>query len=84
MIRVDYLLSGGALYVNEINSVPGSMAYYLFCDTFAEFSRMLDELIAEALERFNRPPDAHTSVRLQYIENDGGKGRANPAEKAEI
>lgn len=28
--RVDFLYSGGELYVNEINTVPGSLALYLF------------------------------------------------------
>lgn len=28
--RVDFLYSGGTLYVNEINTVPGSLALYLF------------------------------------------------------
>ena len=74
VIRVDYLLSGGALYVNEINSVPGSMAYYLFCDTFAEFSRMLDELIAEALERFNRRQTLIRRFDCNILKITGGKG----------
>ncbi len=28
--RVDFLMHDGQIYVNEINTVPGSLAYYLF------------------------------------------------------
>ena len=44
VIRVDFIVSG-EVFVNEINSVPGSMAYYLFADTLTGLSEMLDELI---------------------------------------
>jgi len=30
VVRVDYLVSDGMVYVNEINTIPGSLAYYLF------------------------------------------------------
>ncbi len=48
VIRIDYLVVGETVYLNEINSVPGSLSYYLFCDTLSEFSTMLDKLISGA------------------------------------
>ena len=50
IIRVDYLLYDGEIYLNEINSSPGSLAYYLFCDKFAEFSKILDDVIRQGVE----------------------------------
>ncbi len=49
VIRIDYFVVGGEVYLNEINTVPGSLAYYLFCKTLKEFTKMLNELIDLAL-----------------------------------
>lgn len=46
IIRIDYFLENGKVLVNEINTVPGSLAYYLFCDTLKEFKSVLNQLIA--------------------------------------
>lgn len=54
IIRIDFFLKGGEVFVNEINTVPGSLAYYLFCDTFREFSRLLTEQIEIAERNFAR------------------------------
>ena len=45
VIRIDYFLKDGKVYLNEVNSVPGSLAYYLFSDTTKGFTAMLNELI---------------------------------------
>ncbi len=49
VIRVDYLydLDTKKLYVNEINTIPGSLAYYLFKDK--TMSSLLDDLITQCL-----------------------------------
>ncbi|MBE7086722.1 MAG: ATP-grasp domain-containing protein [Clostridiales bacterium] len=52
IIRIDYILDGETVYLNEINSVPGSLAYYLFCDTLQEFSSVLTDLIRKAEQNF--------------------------------
>ncbi|MBR5899881.1 MAG: ATP-grasp domain-containing protein [Clostridia bacterium] len=51
VIRIDYMLIDGEIYLNEINTVPGSLAYYLFADTLSGFSIMLNDLILEAERR---------------------------------
>lgn len=48
-VRADFLLCGGEVYFNEMNTVPGSLAYYLFTDSLAGFSRLLDELIGQGM-----------------------------------
>jgi D-alanine-D-alanine ligase len=49
--RVDFLASDSELYVNEINTIPGSLAKYLFIDPPLAFAQLLRDLIAEAIER---------------------------------
>ena len=51
VIRIDYFLQEDKVYLNEINSVPGSLAYYLFCDTLKEFTVMLNGIIENAIAR---------------------------------
>ncbi|MBQ5813104.1 MAG: D-alanine--D-alanine ligase, partial [Clostridia bacterium] len=51
--RVDFLLDGesGELFVNEINTVPGSLAYYLWEAGDMSFTQLVDELITLALKK---------------------------------
>ena len=48
---MDYLVHGGDVYLNEINAVPGSLAYYLFCDKISAFTDLLTDLLYESFER---------------------------------
>ena len=49
--RVDFLANDHELYVNEINTIPGSLAKYLFVDPPLAFGDLLRDLVAEARER---------------------------------
>lgn len=51
IVRIDFMVINGKVFVNEINSVPGSLAYYLFCNTLKGFSSLLTELIAVAEDK---------------------------------
>lgn len=53
--RLDFLYDGTDLYVNEINTIPGSLAKYLWVDPPVAFDRLLADMIAEAGAR----PSAH-------------------------
>jgi D-alanine-D-alanine ligase len=49
--RIDFLASGDELFVNEINTIPGSLAKHLFIDPPLAFAQLLGDLIAEAIQR---------------------------------
>jgi D-alanine-D-alanine ligase len=49
--RVDFLAGGDELFVNEINTIPGSLSKHLFIDPPLAFAQLLGDLIAEAVER---------------------------------
>jgi D-alanine-D-alanine ligase len=57
--RIDFLSDGEALYVNEINTVPGSLARYLWVEPALSFAELLDALVAEA---FERPGPRHSAA----------------------
>jgi D-alanine-D-alanine ligase len=56
--RIDFLSDGDALFVNEINTIPGSLGRHLWVDPEISFARLLLDLITEALNR----PSVHYSV----------------------
>lgn len=50
--RIDFMIKGDDIYVNEINTIPGSLASPLFGDM--PFSRLIDKLIDCAYRRKQR------------------------------
>jgi D-alanine-D-alanine ligase len=48
--RVDFLVQGNEVYLNEINTIPGSLAFYLWQAEGMSPSQVVDELIRLALE----------------------------------
>jgi D-alanine-D-alanine ligase len=49
--RIDFLANEEECYFNEVNTIPGSLARYLFVDPPLAFGDLLDALLAEATER---------------------------------
>ena len=49
--RIDFLVNDDEIYVNEINTIPGSLSKHLFVDPPLAFSQLLADLVAEAVER---------------------------------
>lgn len=51
IVRIDYLcdIENGKVYVNEINAIPGSMAFYLFKGV--QFRELMLMLVDEALRK---------------------------------
>lgn len=73
IVRIDYLLKGEELFVNEINSVPGSLAYYLFSDKLADFSLLLEKLLDYTLRGAEAKKRKAFSSRLSFEGLCGGK-----------
>jgi D-alanine-D-alanine ligase len=46
--RIDFLLDGDELFLNEINTIPGSLSWYLWVDPVVPFATLLADMIAEA------------------------------------
>lgn len=79
--RIDFLLDdeSGALYVNEINTIPGSLSFYLWEASGLTFSAMLDELIRLALKRKREESLNRYSFETDILSGasfGGAKGKA--------
>ncbi len=51
--RIDFLLDGsnGHIYINEINTIPGSLSFYLWEPLGIKYPQLIDKLISLALKR---------------------------------
>ena len=82
VVRIDYLMDvddGNKVYVNEINTIPGSLSFYLWEATGLKYKDMLDRLIELAFKR-NRTRD---SLMYTYDSNilDGVSGFGSKSAK---
>lgn len=55
IVRMDFLVDkdSGSVYINEINTIPGSLAFYLFSDKNMDMSAVIDALISQAIHDYN-------------------------------
>ncbi len=67
VVRVDYFVDKKfeKFWINEVNSPPGSFAFYLWEKTGVSFKELLDQLIIDGLKR------AENQKKTQYIFESG-------------
>ena len=51
IVRMDFLVSENKAYLCEVNTVPGSLAYYLFCERLTDARNLFSALLEDALAR---------------------------------
>lgn len=53
VVRIDFMIDRAAdkVYVNELNTIPGSLSFYLWEATGVKFTALVDRLIGLALKR---------------------------------
>lgn len=74
--RIDFMIDEDSkdIYVNEINTIPGSLAFYLWKATSIQYEELLDRLIKLALKRDREEKDVSYSFDTNILEgvNLGG------------
>ncbi len=57
--RIDFMIDNttGELFINEFNTIPGSLAFYLWKPLGVEYCELLDRLISLALKRAREDED---------------------------
>lgn len=75
--RIDFMIDDdtGKLYFNEINTIPGSLAFYLWEPVGVPYSELLDRMITLALKR-SRTEKALTFTFDTNILSNAGFGGA--------
>jgi len=73
VLRVDYLVRGKEVYLSEVNSVPGSLAYYLFCERLTDARAFFTDLLTEALSKSEKEEKTLLETGVLNTVRIGGK-----------
>lgn len=74
--RIDYLIDRKKekIYVNEPNTIPGSLAFYLWEPKGKSYSLLLDEIISIAIKDFKAKKSKNCHFDTNILSNYGVKG----------
>lgn len=77
--RIDFMLdkATGKIYLNEINTIPGSLSFYLWEPLGVKYSELLDRMITLAIKRERENKSISFSFDTNILENasfGGAKG----------
>ena len=73
--RIDFLVDNDTneVFVNEINTIPGALSYYLWEATGTSFEKEIDELVSLALKRQREREDLIFSYSQNILALQGSK-----------
>ena len=77
VVRIDYLYDKKAkkYYVNELNTIPGSLAFYLWTPLNKEYDELLDDMINIAVKRYKKKLKKTTIFESNILQGfNGTKG----------
>ncbi|MBU1016624.1 D-alanine--D-alanine ligase [Patescibacteria group bacterium] len=67
--RVDFLIRGKDIYVLEINTIPGSLSFYLWEASGLKFKDVLDKLIQLAMDRYKYKSENVCTFPTNILQN---------------
>lgn len=72
--RIDFLIDSkqNKIYVNEPNTIPGSLSFYLWEKTGKPYPKLLDELITFAIKDYKNRRKKIYSFDTNILQNFGG------------
>lgn len=78
IVRIDYLMDSKKkkLYVNEVNTIPGSLSFYLWDKNKKDYTKLLDELINIAIKDYKNKNNKLHTLDTNILKNFNGlKGK---------
>ena len=86
--RIDFIIDDDSkeIFVNEINTIPGSLSFYLWEATGLGFDKLMDKLVQLALKRKREQALKTVSYDQNIFSMSGGvkggiKGAKSPSGK---
>ena len=79
VVRIDFLIDKkeNKIYANEINSIPGSLSFYLWNKTDKDYQELLDDILNIAIRNYrnkkNKTYSFDTNILSNFTKN-GSKG----------
>ncbi len=74
VVRIDFLINKKTkkVYVNEINTIPGSLSFYLWDKTNKNYSQLLDDIISIAIKNYKKRSKIIYSFDTNILQNCNG------------
>ena len=71
VVRMDYLVcrKTGKVFINEINTIPGSLAYYLFEPLGITYSDLVEKMVNAAVARRDRQLKEKTTFKSEVLKH---------------
>ena len=87
VVRIDYMFDAptGGLYITEINTIPGSLAFYLWNESGLKYPELIDRMVAYALKAHEEKNDSNYAFSSDILKEvslgakQGGKTGAKRA-----
>ena len=73
VVRADFMVLGDEVYFNELNTIPGSLAFYLWEKKGIPFEKLLDVMIEEAVSLHQERAKLTYVYRSEVLEGKGEK-----------
>lgn len=76
LVRIDFLVDSQTkeVYVNEVNTIPGDLSFYLWEEVGIKFNDLLDEVITLGIKNYKKKSHKITIFENNVFENLGIKG----------
>ncbi len=74
VVRLDLMLADGKIYINEVNNIPGSLAFYLWEESGLKYSELLDEIINIGINAYFDKSKTTFSISSNVLNMQGVKG----------
>ena len=74
VIRIDFIIdqSNGKIYVNEVNTIPGSLSFHLWRETGLDYTEELNQIIALGIKRAREEKNLTFSFETNILANFNG------------
>ena len=69
IVRFDFLLSNEVLYLNEVNTIPGSLACYLWKEPKIPYNTLLTKLIENSVLEFEKEKNRSFDFESHVLDN---------------
>lgn len=76
VVRIDFLMDNQSkqIFVNEINTIPGSLAFYLWEADGMKYTELLDKLVSLAFSRQRKKENLHFEIETSILSQCGSFG----------
>ncbi len=78
IVRIDFLMDTkkDKIYINEVNTIPGSLSFYLWDKETKNYTKLLDEIINIAIKDHKNKSNKTHSFETNILKNFNGlKGK---------